>query len=53
MGKLTEMICAIETPAADMNIELYTHIDLKAENEAIKRARALNKKAKKPEQLLF
>ena len=53
MGKLTEYWSAVATPAADMNTELYTHIDLKAENKAIIEARKLHKKAKKAQQTLF
>ena len=53
MGKLTEMWSAIATPAAELNRELYTHIDLKAENDAIIEARKLHKKAKKAQQTLF
>ena len=53
MGKLTEMWSAVATPAADLNVELYTHIDLKAENKAIIKARAMSKKAKKQSATLF
>ena len=53
MGKLTEMWSAVTTPAADLNVELYTHIDLKAENKAIIRARKLHKKAKPKQKTLF
>ncbi len=53
MGKLTEYWSAVATPAADLNVELYTHVDLKAENSEIIRARKLSKKAKKAQQTLF
>ena len=53
MGKLTEYLAAVATPAADLNIELYTHINLKAENDAIIKARAMSKAAKKDQPTLF
>ena len=53
MGKLTEYLAAVATPAADLNRELYSHIDLDAENDAIIKARAMNKKAKFAQPTLF
>ena len=53
MGKLTEYLSAIQTPAADLNRELYSHIDLDAENDAIIKARAMSKKARKQSATLF
>jgi len=51
--RLTEMMEAIKTPAADLNRELYTHIDLVACNDQIIQARKEAKKAKLPENPLF
>ena len=51
--RATEFLCAIDTPAADLNRELYTHIDLDARNDEIIQARKEVKKAKKNLDTLF
>ena len=56
MGRLTEILEAINTPASDLNRELYTSIDLTKHNDEIKEARKTLKrgsKANKNQGLLF
>ena len=53
MGRLTEIIEAVNTPAADLNRELYTHIDLDAMNDDIIEARKIMKQRQKPQGTLF
>ena len=47
MGRLTEIIEAVTHLAADLNRELFAHIDLTKHNEEIKEARKQIKKARK------